>query len=512
MIRAHDPQQSKHDPRGLAMPVWYSVAGLLGLVTGVVGVLFPLGLLLGAGAIIGVVLILSILRDPFFGVLCIAFFLPFERVGGMDVGGMSLRIHQVLALITLGSWIFTKLVHGKLRFKANPLFWPLYLYMLVNVLSLTRSFNLRRGFLVLGFTVFVWIVSMMVAEIVDHRDRIVRVVRTLFISATLVSIFGLFQFVGDEIGLSPQLTQIRVGWYDKNVIGLTRLHSTALEPLYFCNYLLVVFPLLISLILNLNEFSSVETLHATSLQVKKEKNRPQIFARPVLIGMAMVMGLAYILTVSRGGYLGLLLSVVVIGFISFKKVFTPRLLILALIALVGVASLSAVTGASSSKLSLEYIQHRATTFIDTMSDWERLETYEAAINAFRVSPYLGFGPGNFGPYVVNITHGTPDNGWGIVNNEPLEMLAEVGLIGFLLFLLAMTIWALRNLAAQIRAQDSLMRALLIGSLASFAGIALQYMTFSTLYIMHVWFMIGFGIALQNYVLSEKTTEHHTERT
>ena len=503
------------------MRSWYALAGVLGVVTGIVGILFPLGLALGVAAVIGVLLTYRIFKDPFIGVLCVAFFLPFERVGGMDVGGMSLRVHQVFALLTLVSWLFTKMVHGKLKFKANPLFWPLYLYMLMNLLSLTRAYNLRRGFLVLGFTVFVWIVSMMVAELINSRDKIVRVVRTLLMSATLVSVFGIFQFVGDEIGLSPKLTMIRMGWYNKEVIGLTRVHSTALEPLYFANYLIVVFPLLISLILNYSQARSVEALHppasnalrrtgATSQVGTLKKCSPQVFSRPVLIGMAMVMGLAFILTVSRGGYLALLMSVVVIAFISFKKIFTPRLLILAIIALVGVTSVSTVLGVTSSKLSLDYIQHRATTFIDTMSDWERLETYEAAINAFYVSPYLGFGPGNFGPYMVDMKVGTPDNGWGIVNNEPLEMLAEVGIIGFLFFMLAMIIWALRNLAAQLRTRDSLMRSLLIGSLASFAGIALQYMTFSTLYIMHVWFMVGFGVALQSYALSGHQTESDQE--
>ncbi|HNT30136.1 MAG TPA: O-antigen ligase family protein [bacterium] len=467
-------------------------AGIAGLLIGTLAVLYPLGIVVLIGGCVGLWLLYRVLGDPFFGVLLITFFLPFERVGGFDIGGMTIRLHQVWALLTLASWIGQKIIRGELRFRANPLFWPLFLFILGNFASLLNAINLTRGLFVTAFTIFVIITSFMIAELVDTRDKAVRVFRVLFFSAVLVSLFGLFQWIGDEIGLPPSITQIRVGWYNKGVIGMTRLHSTALEPLYFANYLLVVLPPALSLLLH-HVIRRVKQDHATVTPVPYAV---------MLIG-SMVIGLAFLLTISRGGYLALAMSCLVLFIFSFKQFFTPRILALGVIGAGALLLVGGVIGISSSKLNLEYMLYRATHFVETTSDWERLEAYEAAYEAFTLSPWFGYGPGNYGAYRVDQYSGSPDEGWGIANNEYLELLAEVGLFGFITLVVALLLWTIRNLAAQGRAQDQIVRTLLIGSLASMAGIALQYMTFSTLYIMHIWWMIGYGVALQRLAFENK---------
>ena len=122
-------------------------------------------------------------------------------------------------------------------------------------------------------------------------------------------------------------------------------------------------------------------------------------------------------------------------------------------------------------------------------------------NAFWVAPWLGFGPGNFGAHMTNTYVGAPHDGWGIVNNEYLEILVEVGLLGFTAFLVAIIIWLCRMQKAMIQAANQpLLHNLLIGSSGMLFGLALQYMTFSTLYIMHIWYGLGLGLAMSNLVL------------
>jgi hypothetical protein len=72
----------------------------------------------------------------------------------------------------------------------------------------------------------------------------------------------------------------------------------------------------------------------------------------------------------------------------------------------------------------------------------------------------------------------------------------VGLLGFFLLMMILGLWVMGNIIAQQRTRDPLIKALLVGTLASLGGIWLQYLTFSTLYIMHIWFLIGYGVALQ----------------
>ncbi|GAH74752.1 unnamed protein product, partial [marine sediment metagenome] len=88
----------------------------------------------------------------------------------------------------------------------------------------------------------------------------------------------------------------------------------------------------------------------------------------------------------------------------------------------------------------------------------------------------------------------------IVNNEYLEILAESGILGLALFALIIIILIIRNIKAIIKAQDKFIKAILVGLLAAFIGILVQYNTFSILYVMHIWFTIGLMIAVQNIVL------------
>jgi hypothetical protein len=67
---------------------------------------------------------------------------------------------------------------------------------------------------------------------------------------------------------------------------------------------------------------------------------------------------------------------------------------------------------------------------------ERLEGWTAALDAVTEAPLFGTGPAAPGPAGVGITSGT--NGWA--SSEPLQVLAETGVIGGLLFL-ALLWWA-----------------------------------------------------------------------
>jgi O-antigen ligase len=453
----------------------------------------PLGLLLipalGVAAYVGY----RVFENPFFGIVLVAVLLPFERAGSVDVGGMTLRLHQIVALLTLFAWFWRGIRHGTLQLRGNPLAFPLGAFVLVNVLSLINAFNLRRGLLVLAFTLFVIVVSHLVTELVRTKAQLKTVYKALLFSALFVSAFGLFQFIGDGIGLPASVTLIREHWYNKEVIGVTRVHAMSLEPLYFANYLIVIFP----------------TLAAMIIAQARGKFRLDRRDLPLplwqLIPGATAMGLAFILTLSRGGYLALAAATLVVLLLSFRDMFSKRMLYLVGIPAVALLLVGLVTGAAASALDLEFIVARSTSFAETSADLERLETYRDAWNAFLANPWLGFGPGNFGPYNTLYLGDTPDGGWGIVNNEYLELLAETGLFGFLALGVAVAVWLFRSFTALRYETDLYLRILLIGSIGSMAGLLVQYISFSTLYIMHLWFFIGFGLAVQEISLRRKPT-------
>ncbi|PIP17655.1 MAG: hypothetical protein COX43_03140, partial [Parcubacteria group bacterium CG23_combo_of_CG06-09_8_20_14_all_35_9] len=49
-------------------------------------------------------------------------------------------------------------------------------------------------------------------------------------------------------------------------------------------------------------------------------------------------------------------------------------------------------------------------------------------------------------------------------------------------------------------EDLFLKTIMIALTIAFIGILIQYQTFSILYIMHIWFLIGFMIAVQNMAI------------
>lgn len=430
------------------------------------------------GALAGIILSLIILPNPWYGMLLIIFFLPFERLGSYDIAGVTVRPSQITALLTMISTITYYLRQKSFPFPKNPIVWPLLLYFFVGVVGLLHAPNMQRSVMVLSFTIFTCSIALLIPFIVKKNEHFEQLNKYLFSSFLIVTVFGIYQFLGDLVGLPPALTGLRE-LYTKDVLGFPRVQSTALEPLYFANYLLIPLSLLISFFL-------------------AQKNVLAPWKMLGLIGIGLVN---LLLTVARGGYIAFAVSfTVLIAYYFFeKKLFTPRNLIIA-----GLGIFIAVTVAwqavDVSVVTDEFAGH-VTNLFEGASYNERVQMFEIAQRAWQEHPWVGIGPGSFGPYENWHPEIVPPHGWRIVNNIYLETLAETGILGLLLLLSVFTIVIIRSIKALTIAKDPLHQAMLIGLLAAFFGILVQYNTFSILYIVHVWLTIGLLIALQNAVLS-----------
>ncbi len=422
-----------------------------------------------------------IFQNPANGLILIAFFLPFERIGSYDIAGVTVRLSQVLALITMAAWLIEGLTKKEIKPVKNPIYLPLVLFLLINIIALVNSPNLAKSILVLGFTIFTILVSLLIPNLVKETATLQKIIKTLLWSSLLVTLFGLYQFAGDMLGLPETLTGLR-SQYTKVILGFTRVQSTALEPLYFANYLLI--PICLAVVLFLN---------------KNRKFRPLFLLSIIGLGV-----LNLILTASRGGYLALLASLIVIAIFYWRKIFSLKNVIglLAVLILI-VFILPKIMGLAAEENPLQpnlgqFISHAKNLFGGAAYE-ERVERYEQALNLWHQHPLIGSGPGSFGPLVAIHPLQQPEEGWAIVNNEPLELLAETGIFGLVIMGLIVIILIIRSLALARFTQNQEFKALLVAFLAAFIGIIVQYQTFSILYIMHIWFTIGMLIAIQNII-------------
>lgn len=449
------------------------LAPLIGVLTTIGGSWVPI-------AVVGIVALVAILlRSPFVGLLAVVFFLPFERLGAYESTAGTIRASQVIALLTLGVWAFQKLMRATRDGRRNPLLLPFAAFLVVNIVGLTVAENDARALTVFLLTAFSIGVSLLIPELVTTTQRLRIVVGTLLVSGALVSIFGLFQFLGDMAGLPATITGLRE-LYTKDVFGFPRVQSTALEPLYFANYLLLPLGCLYALFLA----------------------RRSPFPRWLTLGLLALLALNLALTVSRGGYLGFVAMALVVTMLGLREFLRLRtalpLVVGALLVVAGV--FQALRYQDVAGINIEtFTAHIQNAFWGASYN-ERIETFEQAVAAFRSSPLIGVGPGNFGPWVAQHPLLEPEGGWRIVNNETLELLAETGILGFLGMGFALFMLLLRSVKAFRASHDQETRAILLGLFGAAAGVFVQYQTFSTLYIMHVWVMIGLLVATQNLLL------------
>lgn len=434
--------------------------------------------LLVLGGIVGLTVTAIVFRWPIAGILLIAATLPLERIGTYELQGFTIRISQVLLGITIvsaGIRATFDPVRPRLRATYSSI---LVVFILICILSLLQSPNVQRSVVILVFTMFTLLQVWVLPRTLTSTAALRRVVVVLLWAALGVSVFGMFQFFGDIIGLPTTVTGLR-DLYTKDVLGFPRIQSTAYEPLYFANYLM--FPLLIGLSLVLARSHKVSTLLPITLLV--------------------VGGSSFVLTVSRGAYLGLAVALIALSFFYFRRIFTLRTLItIPLVVIVVWWIVVKTLGFGGDLFTFDKFQEHVVGVFFGASYTERIDTFDTAVQAWREHPATGVGIGGFGPYAAPHPAVEPKDGWKIVNNQYLELLAETGIMGLSVFILFIAFVCIKSVAAIRTTRDEFLRAVMIGGLAGLIGMMVQYLTFSTLYIMHVWFFIGLMLATQRIAM------------
>lgn len=452
----------------------------------IIGKFAALSFVMVLGLLAVLVIAFFIFRNPDFGWFLIIFFLPFERVPTVNLGGVDVKINTILGFITLISWILALMFNAK-KYKVSPnaLAIPLLIFIFTMVLSLTQAQAMTRAVEVLFFILFTMALSVLAVNIVNNKEILNKTIKVLFASSLVVGIFGLFQFGGDTIGLPQSITLLKTG-YTSSVFGFPRIQAFSMEPLYLANYLLI--PLMIGTAFFFN--------HAGPLK------------RWPLIGLLTLLLINFILTVSRGGYLGLVVAFLILAVLIFRRVLTWKNIAYGLLTIVVVGyGVAFALSRGDYRATNEFLGHVMLADINQGESIQgRLATFRRSLQAFHESPILGIGIGNYGPWNKFYPSYTPPGGWDIVNNQYLETLAETGIVGVSALGLVILILIIRTFIALKYAEDIFLRSVLIGVFAAFCGILIQYNFMSTLYIIHIWILIGLLIAVQNMILKAKPSK------
>jgi O-antigen ligase len=252
--------------------------------------------------------------------------------------------------------------------------------------------------------------------------------------------------------------------------GVPRLRGTACEPLYLGSYLLLVLPLTMGL----------------------AARRP--WAR-LVVAAGVVL---FLFTWSRGAVLAALAGLAA-WFVLRQRAGlgmpVGRVVAVVAAALATTAALAALIAGGDALL---YPVRRLAQAFDG-GDWSnltRLYSMQAAWRAFLLSPLVGVGWGQFAfhfPLLVDPLGLQSQFTWPVVNNVPLLVLCETGLVGF--GALSLVAWRLgratwRRLAEAERSRG----ARLALTTAVTIAVAAQLLTFSQYNLPHIWVAPGLWLA------------------
>ena len=414
----------------------------------------------------------------------VVFFLPYERIVTLELafipGGYTLRLSHLFAGLMIVGFMMS-LIKNRRKISLQSWDYLLAAFLFSYLLSALLAQDLKRALVVWLFTVFVSLTAFVISEVV--RPEWSKYIEPVLATTTwIVLAFGFYQYLGDSVGLSTDLTGLR-DLYTRTAIGFPRIQSFGLEPLYYASFL------------------QIPLYYYVVQYVFGEKKRPWLL-------LAIITQI--ILTVSRGAVIAVTFAMLVFlaSLIVMRWKKTVWVNVAKLFGIVGVGILSSYllilasgqltkltekpdsAGAQEAKNRVEST-FRQTTNLEEQDD--RARNRILAISAWKQNPILGIGPGNFGAFAVQeFPAYSGSSGYIIVNNEPLELLSEAGLVGFTLFLtliLVLVYYAVRLILKDKKLKQSTSLIAISGILYLIA-LAVQYQTFSTLYIMHIWFVIG----------------------
>jgi O-antigen ligase len=353
-------------------------------------------------------------------------------------------------------------------------------------LSVTYAGNISRAIQVLAFMALMVLAYFTAKALINERLDIERVLKGIIYGAMVVAVLGAFQFLGDSVGLPNSVTLLKEG-YDSSTFGFARVQGASQEPLYFANYIFI--PLLILVVLLI------------------DGKLREVLPKWLGILLIVLLGLNFVLAISRGAFLAAGAIGLILIITKYKKLLTLKVIIPAAGILMVVATGVYLGLLRSEPRAIdEFVGH---LFVNDRVVGEsvvsRLNAIDKAKELFLANPIFGVGIGNYGPSTQHEfdADGKPIGGWFIVNNEYLELLAEVGILGFLIFvtlIIAVTYYAIKAIRSR---SGSFVSSSLEGSLFALYAILFQYMTFSTLYIFHLWFLIAFIAGQSAYLLSGK---------
>lgn len=409
--------------------------------------------------------------------------LPYMSLN-LPTGGFTLKLCDGAAYLFTVAWLVRTVLRRE-RIALPPATVQVLVFLAVLAVSAMCSPNIPaiysndlsptnrnapdyRSFSLIIWLGLSWLVVVALYNVVGSRpDLYRRCVRAHILSsglACLISLgmygLGLYGFRFNEASGGRSLI-FDTGRY-------LRLAGVAYEPLFLGFYLLTVIPVTLA----------VRAFH------------PEWLSRRICNFVLGLQTVAMALTLSSGGWAGLVVALMVMALLLRPRVLRPRVVVsagiviaLAVIVFVALPKLQSIVGDTTDKIT-------------NGGDGSRKMEWRVGYDLIDNYPVLGVGPGMARFYFTRYHKMQRTIPFGVdeeVNNVYINVLAENGIVGFIAFA-ACAIAGIAGLARPLRRLGPQRLPLLCAYFASLIGVAAQYSSLNSLFLVYFPVLVGLACA------------------
>lgn len=282
--------------------------------------------------------------------MLILFFTPLAA--GTEKGISVLSVHALVFLM-LSLWLIEIVIQRRVDFIKTPLDYPIIIFVILSTLSATFSINPRQSFwYLLTFFDYIAIYYLIINKVRD-QEQINLLIYSIITAGSLVALWGILTYLGFS--------------------GGRELNSNYLNPNPLAAYLAMIVPLAIVMMILVSDVG-----------------------KKIIIGYCLcLMIIAFILTLSRGGWFsllgGLLFMAVLHIYCKRSSSFHSKIFISTLLIIIFTLFSTFVLGFVNIQRELSGLSNP----YQRVSVNGRSPIWKGTIEIIRDNPWLGTGPGTF---------------------------------------------------------------------------------------------------------------------
>lgn len=364
-------------------------------------------------------------------------YLPFSKILVGDYSGAmtAFNFTNILTVLAILAWITQTITANKNFYTRTSLDMPLFLFMFLGCLSLTKGmmffgsayasefvFSLKRWLTPMFFFFIIF-------NMVRTKKEIKNIVIVIMVVMTTVALMAIKDYI--DIGQVSRLERARVG-------GITAQPN--ILAAFFVYYMF---------------------LFAGFMLVYWRNFKYWLLFFPFL---ACFRGIQ--VTFSRGGYVAFAAAALAIAFFKNKILWVCLILVFILALLNPILLPKGIAYRLASTFDNEQVYAHSVDEIVDKSSQRRIEAWKGGMLMIKQKPLFGFGYGLF-PYLI--PHYAPVRSMD-AHNTYILIAVEMGIPALLVFLLVLFIIFINTRRLYVTTKDPFMKALALGFLGTLGGV------------------------------------------